>query len=138
MESESTFVMFKPDAVKRNISLKIIEIIENAGFVCTKPKYIRIADKETVRKHYEEHEGKSWIEKNIEFICSGTILICIFTGENVVSGVRKLIGKMDEKGTIRGDFIIDREKGIRENLIHGSDSIESAKREIKLWFPGKE
>ncbi|MCQ6253937.1 nucleoside-diphosphate kinase [Methanocaldococcus sp.] len=134
---ERTFVAIKPDAVKRKLIGKIIERFENKGFEIVAMKMIKL-NKELAEKYYEEHKGKEFYERLINFMTSGRIVVMVIEGENAISVVRKMIGKTNpseaEPGTIRGDFALS----TPDNVIHASDSKKSAEREIKLFFKDDE
>ncbi len=130
---EKTFVMLKPDAVKRKFIGKIIQRFEDKGFEILNMKMMKIS-RELAEKHYEEHKGKDFYEGLVNFIISGRVVAMIIEGENAISAVRKMVGKTNpleaEAGTIRGDFAYS----TPDNIIHASDSKKSAEREIKLFF----
>lgn len=130
---ERTFVAIKPDGVKRGLIGRVIRKIEDKGFKIVALKMLQVSE-ELAAKHYEEHVGKSFYEALIKFITSGPIIAMVLQGENAVASVRKFMGKTDpneaEVGSIRGDFA----QVMRYNTIHGSDSKESAEREINLYF----
>ncbi|MDK2790036.1 MAG: nucleoside-diphosphate kinase [Methanothermococcus sp.] len=130
---ERTFVALKPDAVKRKLIGRIIQRFEDKGLDIVDMKMLTLS-REMVEKCYMEHRGKGFYEKLINFMTSGRIVILIVEGENVISIVRKMIGstnpKEAEPGTIRGDFALS----TPDNIIHASDSKESAEREISLFF----
>lgn len=125
--------MIKPDGVKRGLMGEIIGRIERKGFKITRAKLIK-PDKELVEDHYIEHREKPFFNELIEYILGGEVMAMEVEGENVIEIMRLMIGHRDPKvalpGTIRGDFA----HSITENIIHGSDSPESAKRELTLWF----
>ncbi len=130
---ERTLIIVKPDGVKRKIIGKIIDKFENRDLSVIKIRDLKIS-RELAEKHYEEHKGKSFFNELVDFITSGMVVAMVIEGHNVVALSRKLIGATNpvnaEPGTIRGDFAND----ISSNLIHASDSKESAEREIKLFF----
>lgn len=130
---ERTFVMIKPDGVKRGLMGEIIGRIEKKGYRITKAKLMK-PDRELVEEHYIEHREKPFFDELIEYILSGEVMAMEVEGENVIEIMRLMIGHRDPKlaspGTIRGDFACS----ITENIIHASDSFESAKRELSLWF----
>jgi len=130
---ERTFIALKPDAVRRKLIGKIIERFENRGFEIIAMKMVKL-DREMAEKWYEEHKGKEFFERLINFTTSGRMVVMVVEGENAISVVRKMIGKTNpaeaEPGTIRGDFALT----TPDNVIHASDSKESAEREIKLFF----
>ncbi|MUL49204.1 nucleoside-diphosphate kinase [Mycobacterium sp. CBMA293] len=134
--TEQTLVLIKPDGVKRNLIGEIISRIERKGltFAALELKTVSV---ELATKHYAEHEGKPFFGDLLEFITSGPVVAAIVEGPRAVSAFRQIAGGTDpvEKaatGTIRGDLALI----VQDNLVHGSDSPESAAREIALWFPG--
>ncbi len=131
---ETTLAIVKPDGVKRGLIGEILKRYENKGLRLKAAKVITPTI-ELLEKHYEEHKGKSYYKPLIQYMSSGPVFAMVLEGENAVKIVRLLNGatKVEEAlpGTIRGDFAIS----TTFNIIHGSDSIESAKREIALWFP---
>ena len=130
---ERTFFAIKPDGVKRGLIGRILSKIEDKGYKIVGMKMLQVSD-ELAAKHYAEHVGKSFYAPLIKFITSGPIVAMVLQGENAISGVRKFMGKTDpndaEIGSIRGDFA----QVMRYNTVHGSDSVESAEREISLYF----
>jgi len=129
--------MIKPDAVRRKLIGKIITRFEESGLTIIAMDFKKLS-KELAQKHYEEHEGKDFYSNLISFVTSGYSVPMIIEGDDVVALVRKLIGATDpakaEPGTIRGDFKENPVKSVTENMVHASDSDESAKREITLFF----
>lgn len=134
---ERTFVAIKPDAVKRGLIGRIIKRFENKGYKIIGLKMLQIS-KELAEKHYAEHIGKPFYERLIKYITSGPVIAMVLQGDNTVIGVRKLMGSTRptdaEVGTLRADFA----QTMEFNVIHGSDSVESAKREIDLYFKPEE
>ena len=134
---ERTFVMVKPDGVHRNLAGDIISRFENKGFKITALKLIQV-DRETAEKHYEEHADKPFFTGLVEYITSSPVVVMVVEGKNVVQEIRKMMGKTNPQeaapGTIRGDFAIE----IGRNIVHGADSVESAEREIALYFEERE
>lgn len=132
---EKTFVMIKSDGVQRGLTGEIISRIEKKGYKLIKAE-LRSPDRSTVEAHYEEHKGRTYFESLIAFILEGPVMAMIVEGENAIEVLRLMIGDKDPKkavpGTIRGDFA----NNTTRNLIHGSDSLESAQKEIGIWFPG--
>lgn len=133
--SQRTLVLLKPDAVRRGLIGEIIGRLESkAGWQITALD-LRTLDRPTLEQHYAEHEGRPFYEPLVEFMASGPSVALIVEGERVIEGVRTLTGPTDPiqaaPGSIRGDF----GSIVRENLIHASDSEESAEREIKIFFP---
>ena len=132
--TEKTFTMIKPDGVKKRITGEIISRIEKKGFeieACIK----KTLDLEEAKGLYSVHEGKPFFDSLVEFITSGPVILMVVSGDSVIEVIRKMMGATDPKealpGTIRGDFALE----IGENIIHGSDSKESADREIAIFFP---
>jgi nucleoside-diphosphate kinase len=133
--TERTLVLIKPDGVARRLIGEVISRIEQKGLTITALQ-LRKVSQELAAQHYAEHEGKAFFEPLLEFITSGPVVAAIVEGPRAVAAFRQLAGGTDpvEKatpGTIRGDFGLE----TQFNLVHGSDSSDSAKREIALWFP---
>lgn len=137
MAHERTFSMLKPGVLQRRISGEIISRIEKKGFHVTAMKIMRISE-ELCRRHYGEHEGKAFFPGLIAYMTSGPVIAMVLEGENAIAHLRLLCGatNVDEAapGTIRGDYA----SVTRMNIIHASDSVESAEREIKLFFKPEE
>lgn len=134
--TERTLVLIKPDGVERRLVGEIISRIERKGLSVAALE-LRHVSEDLAAQHYAEHQGKPFFESLLEFITSGPVVAAIVEGPRAISAFRQLAGGTDpvEKatpGTIRGDFGLE----TQFNLVHGSDSTESAKREITLWFPG--
>ncbi len=133
MDREKTLVLLKPDAVKRKLMGKIIQRIEEKNFDITAMKLINVS-RAMAEEHYGEHKGKPFFGELIGFITAGPAVAMIVEGPKAVSTLRAMMGKTNPfeaaPGTIRGDFGLD----LTANLIHGSDSPESAAREIKRFF----
>ena len=133
METERTFVMIKPDGVQRGLSGTIFSRFERKGLKPVALKMMRI-DRTLAEEHYSIHRGKHFYDELIEFIVSGPVIASVWEGKDAVNIVRKLVGATSpedaEPGTIRGDYVID--TGF--NVIHASDSAETSKREINLFF----
>jgi nucleoside-diphosphate kinase len=134
--TERTLVLIKPDGVKRQLVGEILSRIERKGLTLVALELKHVSD-ELARAHYAEHEGKPFFPSLLEFITSGPVAAAILEGPRAVAAFRQLAGGTDpvEKavpGTIRGDFGLE----TQFNLVHGSDSPDSAEREIELWFPG--
>ena len=138
MSLERTLILIKPDGVKRQLIGEVISRIERKGYVVTELKKLQ-ADRELLSRHYAEHEGKPFYEPLLEFMLSGPVVALIAEGNRVSEGFRQLAGTTDpttaEPGTIRGDLARDQGTKVVQNIVHGSDSIESANREISIWFP---
>ena len=134
---ERTFVAIKPDAVKRGLIGRIIKRFENRGYKIVGMKMLH-PTLEMARKHYAEHLGKPFYERLIRYITSGPIIAMVLQGENAVKGARQLMGSTQpndaEVGTLRADFA----QTMEFNVVHGSDSVESAQREIDIYFRPEE
>lgn len=133
--TERTLVLVKPDGVERKLVGEVLARIERKGLDIVALE-LRTVDRELAAQHYAEHDGKPFFESLLEFITSGPVLSAVVEGPRAIAAWRQLAGGTDpvEKavpGTIRGDFALE----TQSNLVHGSDSPESAAREIKLWFP---
>ena len=128
-----TFFMIKPDGVQRNLVGEIISRVEAKGFSITKIKMMTIS-KDLAEKHYEEHKDKPFFSDLVSFIISGPVVAMQVEGENVVVLIRNLMGATNPSestpGSIRGDLATELDK----NVVHGSDSDESAERELSLFF----
>lgn len=133
MAEEATLVIIKPDAVRRGLVGEVLRRIEQKGLRVEEMRTQRI-DQSLAQEHYDEHRDKPFFEELVGFITSGPVVVARVTGEQAVSVVRTLMGPTDPAdappGTIRGDYGLV----ITENLVHGSDSPESAKRELDLFF----
>jgi nucleoside-diphosphate kinase len=134
---QETLVLVKPDGVARNLTGEILRRIEAKGYSITDLKMVE-ADRALLEQHYEEHVGKPFYEPLVEFMESGPIVAVRVAGQRVIEGFRSLAGTTDPTiaapGTIRGDFGRDWGLRVQQNLVHGSDSPESAARELALWF----
>tara|TARA_B100001750_G_C15505988_1_gene600356 strand:- start:2081 stop:2482 length:402 start_codon:yes stop_codon:yes gene_type:complete len=128
-----TFFMVKPDGVERQLTGKIINILESEGYQINKLKKM-IIDEEKAKLHYEEHREKPFFSDLIQFITSGPVVVMELEGNDVITKIRELMGATNpseaEPGTIRAQFGTEIEK----NVVHGSDSIESAERELEIFF----
>jgi len=136
--SERTLVLVKPDGVARGLAGEVIRRVEAKGYRIVALD-MRVPSVELLAEHYVEHLGKPFYEPLVAFMSSGPVVAFVAEGNRVVEGFRALAGATEPTaaapGTIRGDF--GRDWGLRvvQNIVHGSDSVESADREIKLWFP---
>ena len=134
---QETLVLVKPDGVARNLTGEILRRIEAKGYSITDLKMVE-ADRALLEDHYAEHAGKPFYESLVDFMESGPIVVVRLAGERVIEGFRSLAGATDPTtaapGTIRGDFGRDWGMKVQQNLVHGSDSPESAARELALWF----
>jgi nucleoside-diphosphate kinase len=135
--TQQTLVLIKPDGVRRNLIGEIIGRIEAKGYVVVAMKKFT-PTRELLAEHYAEHEGKAFYEPLVEFMMSGDVVALCVEGNRVIEGFRALAGATDPTvaapGTIRGDLGRDWATKVQQNLVHGSDSEESASREISLWF----
>lgn len=134
---EKTFVMVKPDGVQRGLIGEIISRLERKGFKIVALKMLKIS-RELAENHYAEHKAKPFFSSLISYITSAPVVAMVVEGNNAVKVVRKLVGATNpaeaEPGTIRGDFGLD----LGRNVVHASDSIASAEREIRLFFKEEE
>jgi len=134
MGIEKTFIMIKPDGVERGLVGEVIARLERKGLRLEKIRSLHI-DEATARLHYAEHTGKTFFVDLVEFITSGPVVATEWSGESAVSVARTLMGATDPKqaapGTIRGDFGLI----VTNNIVHGSDSPQSAERELEIFFP---
>ena len=131
---EKSLVLIKPDAVEKNIIGEILKFYEDGGLKIVALRMVKV-ERQLAEQHYEEHVGKAFYEKLMNFITRSPLCAVILEGENCIENVRQINGatnpKDQKKGTIREKYA----KDITENVVHASDSIESANREINLWFP---
>jgi nucleoside-diphosphate kinase len=132
--SEKTLVLVKPDGVARGLVGEIIARIERKGYTISALRML-------LEQHYAEHQGKPFFEPLVEFMLSGPIVALVVEGNRVIEGFRNIAGTTDPTvaapGTIRGDLARDAGTKVTQNLVHGSDSPESAAREIAIFFGGK-
>src|SRR5699024_5544395 len=137
MSMERTFLMIKPDGVQRNLIGQIVERLENKGFKIVGAKLMQVSD-DLAKTHYGEHSEKPFFGELVDFITSGPVFAMVLEGENIISTARLVVGATNPQeanpGTIRGDFGLT----VGKNIIHGSDSPESAEREINLFFDESE
>jgi nucleoside-diphosphate kinase len=135
--AERTLVLIKPDALERGLAGEILARLEQRGFELKGAKLVQV-DAALAERHYEEHREKPFFGELVEFITSAPTLALVVEGESAISVVRTTIGATDPAdaapGTIRGDLAL----AMPDNLVHGSDSAESAAREIGLWFSDSE
>jgi nucleoside-diphosphate kinase len=135
---ERTLVLVKPDGVARGLSGEVIRRIEAKGYRIVALQ-LRAATPDLLAQHYAEHVGKPFYRPLVDFMLSGPVVALVAEGQRVVEGFRSLAGATDPTaaapGTIRGDLGRDWGQSVQKNLVHGSDSAESAAREISLWFP---
>ena len=134
---ERSLVLIKPDGVQRGLTGTIIARLEERGLKLVALKMLHL-DKALARRHYAIHKDKPFFNSLVKYISSAPIVAAVFEGERAVEVIRKIMGATDpakaEKGTMRGDFGLD----IERNTVHGSDSVETAEEEIKLFFSRKE
>ena len=134
---ERTFIMLKPDAVQRGLAGEMIARFEKKGFKLVGMKLIQV-DRTLAEEHYAEHRGKGFFEPTVAYIMSSPVVALVWEGENVVALARELMGATNpanaNPGSIRGMYAMD----ISRNVIHGSDSVTSAEREIALYFKPEE
>lgn len=138
MSTEKTLILVKPDGVRRGLVGEVISRIETKGYAIDALRMLQ-ADTALLEKHYAEHVGKPFYEPLVEFMMSGSIVAIVASGNRVIEGFRSLAGATDPTvaapGTIRGDLARDQGTKVMQNLVHGSDSPESAAREIQIFFP---
>jgi nucleoside-diphosphate kinase len=132
---DRTLILVKPDAFERGLTGEIIARFEKKGLRISALKYMQM-DKELAGQHYAEHEGKPFFGELVDFITSGPLVAMVLEGHEAVKAARQVIGATNPleatTGSIRGDFALE----VGKNMVHGSDSNESAEREVKLFFPG--
>ena len=138
MSTEKTLILVKPDGVGRGLVGEVISRIESKGYAIDAVRMLK-ADRSLLEKHYAEHVGKPFYEPLVEFMMSGPIVAIVASGNRVIEGFRSLAGVTDPTlaapGTIRGDLARDQGTTVVQNIVHGSDSPESAAREIEIFFP---
>lgn len=134
---ERTFIMVKPDGVQRGLIGEVISRFEAKGFTLVGLKFVQVS-KELAEEHYDVHKERPFFSSLVEFICSSPVVAMVWQGKGVVASARTVIGATNPltalPGTIRGDYGMS----IGRNLIHASDAIETAQKEISLWFNDKE
>jgi nucleoside-diphosphate kinase len=137
LNTERSLVLIKPDAMQRGLAGEIISRLERKGFKLVAMKMLHM-DKNLAQRHYAIHEGKAFFDDLVSFITSSPVIAIVFQGKNAVEIIRQMMGETDpakaQGGTIRGDFGID----IGHNLVHGSDSLANASKEIDLFFSEEE
>jgi nucleoside-diphosphate kinase len=131
---ERTLILIKPDAFARSLSGEIVARFERKGLRIVALRHMTVGD-DLARRHYAEHEGKPFFGDLVEFITSGPILAMVLEGDEAITAARQVIGATKPleaaPGSIRGDFAI----AVGQNMVHGSDSAESGRRETALFFP---
>jgi nucleoside-diphosphate kinase len=134
MALEQTLILAKPDAVRRSLAGEIVARFERRGFSLRAARLVHV-DRALAEEHYAEHKEKPFFGELVDFITSSPTLAFVLEGEGAIATARKTIGATNpaeaEPGSLRGDFA----SAMPDNLVHGSDSPESAQREIALWFP---
>jgi nucleoside-diphosphate kinase len=134
MARETTLVLVKPDGMRRGLAGEIVARFERRGLKLRGARLLKIP-KSTAREHYAEHKGKPFFGSLVDFITSDPVLALAVSGESAIAVVRTMMGATSPidsaPGTIRGDFALE----LSENIVHGSDSRASAKRELALFFP---
>ena len=135
MATERTLVLVKPDGVRRGLAGEVISRLEQKGLTLVAME-LRTLDRATAEEHYGEHKERPFFGELVDFITSAPLVALVVEGPNAVTGTRRLMGVTNPveatPGSIRGDYALE----IGENLVHGSDSPESATREIGIFFPG--
>ena len=137
-QTERSLVLVKPDGFKRGLCGEVLRRIEAKGYTLVALS-IFIPDRERLGRHYAEHAGKPFYEPLLEFMSSGQVMAAVIEGQRCIEGFRALAGATDPTqalpGTIRGDLGRDWGLKVQQNIVHGSDSVQSAEREIDIWFP---
>ena len=135
--TEKTLILVKPDGVERGLIGEILSRFETKGYVIEGLKMLQPTE-ELLAQHYAEHAGKPFYHSLVDFMVSGPVVAAVLSGDRVIEGVRTMLGASDPTtaapGTIRGDYGRDWDEGVQKNLVHASDSPESAAREIALWM----
>lgn len=135
--TEKTLILVKPDGVERGLIGEILSRFETKGYVIEGLKMLQPTE-ELLAQHYAEHAGKPFYHSLVDFMVSGPVVAAVLSGNRVIEGVRTMLGASDPTtaapGTIRGDYGRDWDEGVQKNLVHASDSPESAAREIALWL----
>jgi nucleoside-diphosphate kinase len=135
MSTERTLVLVKPDGVRRGLAGEVISRLERKGLTLVAME-LRNLDKEVAEEHYAEHSERPFFGELVAFITGGPLVALVVEGPNAVAATRRLMGVTNPveatPGSIRGDYALE----IGQNLVHGSDSPDSAKREIGIFFPG--
>lgn len=138
MTLQRSLVLVKPDGVSRRLTGEILRRIETKGYRIVALQQ-RTADADLLAQHYAEHVGKPFYAPLVEFMGSGELVAVVVEGHRAIEGIRTIIGATDPTsaapGSIRGDLAADTGEKVQRNLVHASDSPESAEREIGLWFP---
>jgi nucleoside-diphosphate kinase len=131
---ERTLILVKPDAFARGLTGEIIARFENKGLKIVAMRHMQVTE-DLAKQHYAEHEGKPFFGELVEFITSGSLVAMVLEGEDAIRAARQVIGATNPleaaPGSIRGDYAI----AVGQNMVHGSDSVESGQREAALFFP---
>lgn len=137
-QTERSLVIVKPDGYRRGLTGEVLRRIEAKGYSLAALQ-VTEATREQLAEHYAEHEGKPFYEPLVEFMSSGPIVVAVIEGNDCIKGFRSLAGATNPTeaapGSIRGDLGRDWGLKVQQNIVHGSDSTESAEREIGIWFP---
>jgi nucleoside-diphosphate kinase len=135
--TERSLVLVKPDGVERNLVGQILARFEAKGYRLADLRMLT-PERSLLEQHYAEHQGKPFFEPLVEFMMSGPVVAAVVEGDRVIEGLRTIMGPSEPTtapgGTIRGDLGRDWGASVQKNLVHGSDSPESAEREIGIWF----
>ena len=136
--AQRSLVLVKPDGVRRRLTGEVLRRVEAKGYSLVALD-VRTVSRDVLERHYAEHEGKPFYEPLLEFMSSGTVTAAVIEGHRCIEGFRALAGATDPTaalpGTIRGDLGRDWGLKVQQNIVHGSDSLESSAREIGIWFP---
>lgn len=136
--TERTLILVKPDGVARGLTGEVLRRVEAKGYRLVALE-LRRATPELLAKHYAEHQGKPFYQPLVDFMLSGPVVAFVAEGQRAIEGFRALAGATDPTaalpGTVRGDLGRDWGLAVQQNIVHGSDSLASAAREISLWFP---
>src|SRR5919107_368504 len=131
---ERTLILVKPDAFARGLTGEIVARFERKGLKIVAMRHMQVTE-DLAKEHYAEHDGKPFFGELVEFITSGPIVAMVLEGEQAIKAARQVIGATNPleatTGSIRGDYAVE----VGQNMVHGSDSPESAQREIGIWFP---
>lgn len=135
---ERSLVIVKPDGYRRGLTGEVLRRIEAKGYTLAALQ-VTEATQEQLAAHYAEHEGKPFYQPLVEFMSSGPVVVAVIEGHDCIKGFRSIAGATNPTeaapGSIRGDLGRDWGLKVQQNIVHGSDSVESAEREIKIWFP---
>ena len=133
MAAERTFIMVKPDGVRRKLIGEVVKRIEDKGYDITEMKMFTI-DQQLAKRHYEEHTEKPFFGELVSFITSGPVVAMVVEGDDVIAGMRELMGATNPADAAPGTIRADLAESLSNNVVHGSDSPESAAREVNLFF----